>query len=97
MKLLERLAMKIWSIAHRSDATERLDAKLSETMHAANQAVSTARGAAVGSASDRRAAEEVLHQVQGRIAQQAVRRQVRMHDPKLAVIQDTVRILENRR
>lgn len=82
--------------SEKSPAVERLDRTISETVHAISSATVTARHAAAQNRSDIARADELTADVRARIVLQDVRRELRVHDPKLAVILDTVRILEDR-
>jgi hypothetical protein len=97
MNALTWLAAWIWPAAGRRSVGCRLDDKLTETLQAADRAVASAREVTVKNRDDQREASDLATSIRGRVEEQAVRRTQRVRDPRVSVIMDTVKILENRR
>jgi hypothetical protein len=97
MTSLAQIARWIWPSAGKGSVHNRLDQKLNETLKAADSAVATAREVTMANTVDQREAKDLAEAIRGRVEQQAVRRTQRVRDPKVSVIMDTVKILENRR
>lgn len=78
------------------DATERLTAVSAAILEASDAASRSAEGIVRSAKADQAVADDLVHQVRGRLASLDVRRTQRTTDPRLAVITETIRILEGR-
>ncbi|MGU3286426.1 hypothetical protein [Methylobacterium mesophilicum] len=84
-------------VAHRRpDATERLEAVSQDIAIASEIASYKAEAVLEAAKADQAVAENIVTQLQERLALQERRRSQRIRDPRLNVIVETIRILEGR-
>jgi predicted site-specific integrase-resolvase len=83
-------------VRRRPDATDRLQ-MVSEDIAEASEIASVTAEAVVESAkADQAVVEDIVSGLQQRLARLNQRRTARIHDPRLTVIVETIRILEGR-